>query len=262
VSAVNVVRGQRVIYAWDLLWVLVMRDLKLRYRRSVLGILWSLATPLAQMLVFTFLFHRVVPLGIPNYPVFVFSGLLAWTWFQTSTTMAAVSITGNRELIGQPGFPSSILPAVTVATNLTHFLLELPVLLAFLLLSGERPTGALFALPLVIAVQYLFSLAIAYPIAAVNVAFRDTQHIASLILLLLFYLTPVFYDARSVPAAYRPIFELNPMVQIIGAYRSIFLHGEAPDLTWLLTFGVAAGVLLILGYIVFRRASVRFVEEL
>jgi lipopolysaccharide transport system permease protein len=80
--------------------------------------------------------------------------------------------------------------------------------------------------------------------------------------LLLFYLTPVFYDAQSVPAAYRPIFELNPMVQIIGAYRSIFLHGEAPDLTWLLIFGVAAGVLLILGYTVFRRASVRFVEEL
>jgi lipopolysaccharide transport system permease protein len=255
-------RRRRLVYAWDLLWALVVRDLKLRYRRSFLGIIWSLATPLAQMLVFSFLFHRVVPLGIPNYPVFVFSGLIAWTWFQTSTTMAAAAITGNKELVSQPGFPSAVLPAVTVATNLTHFVVELPVLFVFLVLTGERLTAALLALPLVIAVQYVFSLAIAYPIAAVNVAFRDTQHIATLVLLLLFYLTPVFYDADAVPVAYRPVYELNPLTRLIGAYRAILLRGELPDMVGLLTFGVVAGLGLWLGHVVFRRASVRFVEEL
>jgi lipopolysaccharide transport system permease protein len=261
---VNAARGtasRRLVYAWDLLFALVMRDMKLRYRRSILGIIWTLATPLAQMLVFTFLFHRVVPLNIPNYPVFVFSGLLAWTWFQTSTTMAAAAITGNRELIGQPGFPPTVLPAVTVASNLTHFLLELPILFAFLLLGGERPTAALLVLPLVIAIQYVFSLAIAYPIAAFNVAFRDTQHVATLVLLLLFYLTPVFYDVQAVPAVYRPIYDLNPLALLIGAYRAILLHGELPDLTALLAFGVIATALLCLGHAIFRRASVRFIEE-
>lgn len=256
------VRRRQLLYAMDLLWVLVMRDLKLRYHRSVLGILWSFATPLAQMLVFTFLFHRVMPLAIPNYPVFVFCGLIAWSWFQTSTTMSASAITNNRELIGQPGFPSAILPAVTVATNLTQFLLELPVLAAFVLGSGQPLTTALLALPLVIAVQYLFSLAIAYPIAAFNVSFRDTQRIVTLVLLLLFYLTPVFYNAEAVPAAYRPIFHLNPLSQIIGAYRSIFLYGQMPDLNWLLAFGTLAGALLSVGFVVFHRASARFVEEL
>jgi lipopolysaccharide transport system permease protein len=255
-------RGRQLVYARDLLRTLVARDVKLRYRRSMLGILWSLVTPLAQMLVFTFLFHRVVPLGIPNYPVFVFTGLLAWSWFQTSTTQAAAAITGNKELVGQPGFPSWILPAVTVATTMTHFLLQLPVLLLFLLLSGERPTASLLALPLVIAVQYVFSLAIAYPIAAFNVAFRDTEHIAALALLLLFYLTPVFYDAASVPSAYRPIYDLNPLAWLIGAYRAIFLHGTVPDLVGLLAFGAVAGAGLGLGSAVFRSAGDRFVEEL
>jgi lipopolysaccharide transport system permease protein len=262
VNGAREMRRRRLVYAWDLLWALVMRDLTLRYKRSILGIVWSLATPLAQMVVFTFLFHRVLPLDIPNYPVFVFSGLLAWAWFQMSITGAASAITGNRELIGQPGFPPWILPAVTVATNLANFLLALPILLGFLFLSGERPTAALLALPLVIVVQYVFTLAIAYPIAAFNVAFRDTQHLAVLALLLLFYLTPVFYDARAVPSVYRPIYDLNPLSQLIRAYRTIFLRGDWPDLAALLAFGTIATGLLVLGQAMFRRASVRFIEEL
>jgi lipopolysaccharide transport system permease protein len=253
---------KRVSYLHDLVRALVARDMTLRYKRSVLGIFWSLANPLAQMLVFTFLFHRVLPLDIPNYSVFVFSGLLAWTWFQTSITLAATAITGNRELLSQPGFPSAVLPVVTVTTNLTHFLLELPVLLIFLLLSGVPPTPAYAALLLVIGLQFLWNLGLAYLIATWNVTFRDTQHLIALLLLLLFYLTPVFYDGTAVPEAYRALYRLNPMVHLVEAYRAILLRGEVPSLKVLVALTILSGALLWLGGRIFTRASDRFVEEL
>ena len=108
---------RRLIYVRDLLRELVLRDLKLRYKRSALGIGWSLLNPLAQVLVFTFLFRVVVPLGIPDYHLFVFTGVLAWSWFQQSVVAATGAITDNRELIRQPGFPAAVLPAVTVAAD-------------------------------------------------------------------------------------------------------------------------------------------------
>ena len=130
--------GQRLAYLRDLLREMVIRDMKLRYKRSVLGILWSLLNPLIQMLVFTFLSRGVLSLDIPNYPSFVFTGVLAWNWFQRALSLTAGAITGNRELIRRPGFPTAILPVATVATHLIHFLLALPILLLFLAFGGNR----------------------------------------------------------------------------------------------------------------------------
>jgi lipopolysaccharide transport system permease protein len=255
-------RVRRIVYLRDLLRELVGRDMKLRYKRSTLGILWSLVNPLAQMLIFTFLFHRVLPLGIDNYPVFVFSGLLAWAWFQTSISQATVAITGNRELIGQPGFPAAILPAVTVTTNLTHFLLELPVLLVFMAFGGGALSLALLVLPVLIALQFLLTLSLAYLVATFNVAFRDTQHLIALLLLLLFYLTPVFYDASNIPEEYRLIYFLNPLAHLVEAYRAVFLRGELPDPVAVLALAALSTLLLWVGHRTFTRASYRFVEEL
>ena len=252
---------RRLIYVRDLLRELISRDMKLRYKRSLLGVIWSLASPLAQMLALTFTFRAVLPLGIPDYPVFVFCGLLAWNWFQTSLSQATVIITNNRELIRRPGFPAAVLPAVTVSTNLTHFLLELPVLFLFLLPSATL-TGAVLTLPAVIALQFMLNLSLAYLVATFNVTFRDTQHLVTLGILLLFYLTPVFYDQNAVPANYRAIYDLNPMVHLIDTYRAILLRGELPNPRVLLSLGTMSVVLLWLGHTVFVRASHRFVDEL
>lgn len=252
---------RRLIYVRDLLRELVLRDLKLRYKRSALGIGWSLLNPLAQVLVFTFLFRVVVPLGIPDYHLFVFTGVLAWSWFQQSVVAATGAITDNRELIRQPGFPAAVLPAVTVASNLIHFLLALPILLAFLIADGRLP-GSMIVLPLVIGLQFLLTLGVAYFVATFQVRFRDTQHLLNVVLLLLFYLTPVFYSPTAVPEPVRRFYGLNPLVHIIDAYRATLLRGELPDAVVLLVLTVLAGGLLWLGYSTFMRASYRFVEEL
>jgi lipopolysaccharide transport system permease protein len=253
---------RRLIYLRDLLRELVARDIKLRYKRSVFGIAWSLLNPLFQMLVFVFLSRRVLSLDIPNYPSFVYTGVLAWSWFQSALLLTTGAITGNRELVRRPGFPTAILPVVTVTTNLIHFLLALPVPLIFLVLGGGRLTGAILALPLVILLQFLLILGLGYLVATVQVTFRDTQHLLGVFFSLLFYLTPVFYDASMVPARYQTLYRLNPMLHLITAYRAILIQGDLPDLVALLALGVLIGVLLWLGHTVFTRASYRFAEEL
>lgn len=252
----------RLIYIRDLLRELVARDLKLRYKGSMLGIGWSMINPLAQILVFSFLFRRVLPLNIPNYTVFVFCGVLAWTWFQSALFLAAGSIVDNRSLIRRPGFPVGVLPVVTVATNMIHFLLALPVLFVAMLLSGGELGLVLLSLPLIMLVQFVFTLSLAYLIAATHVMFRDTQHLLGILLLLLFYLTPVFYRADAVPEQYQFIYNLNPLNHLLNAYRQVLIAGELPSLQPLVVISIVSLGLLALGYTYFRRASAHFVEEL
>ena len=252
----------RLAHTWDLLCELVSRDLKVRYKRSALGLAWSLVNPIAQLLVFSFLFGQVLRLEIESYPSFVFTGVLAWGWFQSSVWQAAGAFVDNRQLIRRPGFASAILPAVTVTTNLIHYLLALPVLVGFIAWNGGAIGPALLALPVVLLIQYTLTLGLAYLVATSQVAFRDTGHLLGLLMMLLMYLTPVFYDPRAVPAEYRLLYDLNPMVHLIAACRAILMHGEWPDWQALGWVAVASGTLLALGYRVFARARNRFVEEL
>jgi len=236
--------------------------MKLRYKRSILGILWTLLNPLAQLLVFSFIFRIVLPIDIPNYTSFLFSGLLVWNWFQTSLLLATSSVVENRELIKHPGFPPAILPVVTIVSHLIHFFLAFPILLFCLVFEQIEFSMGMGMLPLVIAIQFALTLAFAYLTASVHVTFRDTQYLLGVVLFLAFYLTPVFYDASNAPERYQYLYQINPMVHLIDAYRTILIQGGMPDWLALLKLGVTAGVLLVLSYSMFRRASSRFIEEL
>lgn len=255
-------QARSIRHASDLLRELVIRDFKLRYQRSLLGIGWSLLNPLAQLFVFTFVFRTVFELKIPDYSAFLFIGIIAWTWFQTSLYQATSSIVENADLIKQPGFPVAILPVVTVTTHLIHFLLALVILLPILFATGHWPSPALLLLPVAVAVQVLLSLGICYLVAALHVTLRDTQYTIGLLLMLGFYLTPVFYNPERVPPAYKAYYNLNPLVHLIGSFRSILLRGEAPDVKALGLVAVFSAAVLAVGLAVFRRASYHFVEEL
>ena len=261
-SSLRVSLSRRLIYMYDLLFVLVARDMKLRYKRSVLGVAWSLLNPVAQLLVFYFIFGLVLPVNIPNYFSFLFSGVLAWGWFQSSLLLATSAIVDNRELIKRPGFPAAVLPTATVTSHLIHFLLALPILLLFLMLGGSRLTSTILVLPLVIAIQFILTLGLAYLVATFHVIFRDTQYLLSVLLQLLFFLTPVFYSASAIPVRYQSLYHLNPMVHLIEAYRTILIRGELPDCLSLLVLGVFATGLFFLSYMILRRANYHFVEEL
>jgi homopolymeric O-antigen transport system permease protein len=246
----------------DLLRELVSREIKLKYKRSVLGIGWSLMTPIAQLLVFYFVFELALPLRIPNYIVFLFTGVLVWTWFQSSLMIATGAVVDNRELIKRPGFPAAILPAVTVTTHLIHFLVAFPILLILSVHRSVNITGAIFGIPFIIALQLTLTLGLAYLAASLHVRFRDTQYLVGVLLQMLFFLTPVFYDVSTIPERYRWVYRLNPMVHLLDAYRGILIHGKMPDVVSMAALALAAACLVYVGYVVFVRASYKFAEEL
>ena len=253
---------QRLIYLRDLLRELVVRDLKVRYKRSVLGFAWALVTPLMFLTVFYFIFKVALSLDIPRFGPYAFTGMLVYSWFQSSVSQASGAITDSRELIRWPGFTAAVLPVVTVTTNLIHLLFALPLLMLFLLLDGTGLKSVILLLPVVIGIQFVLTLGLGYVVAAGNVLFRDTEHLVAVGLQLLFFLTPVFYDASMVPERYQSLYRLNPMVHLVGAYRAILLGGTWPSGLGLLTLGVLATGLLVVGHTVFVNLSDRFVEEL
>jgi len=253
---------QKANYLRDLLSELVRRDIRLRYRRSVLGVAWSLLNPLAQLLVFNFVFGRVLPLNIPNYPLFLFIGLILWNWFQSSLVSGTGAIVDNRDLIKRPGFPTGILPVVMVTTNFVHLLLALPVVLIFVMLNRIQLSPAIVILPVVFFVQFFLTLSLVYAAAATHVTFRDTQHLLGIFLLLGFYLSPIIYESSSMPVQVQPIYRLNPLVFLIESSREAIMKGEWPSISGLFLLFAVSACLLGFGYLVFKRASQRFVEEL
>lgn len=253
---------QRWMHLRDLVWTLIARDMKLRYRGSLLGMAWTLLNPLAELLVLLFVFKVVMPLGIPNYGAFLFTALLVYGWFNTALTFATVSIVNSRELIRRPDVPTAVLPIVSVASTLVHFLLSLPVLFALLVITGVPITPAVLLLPLLIALEFLLISALAYPLATLHVWFRDTQYLLRVVLQLMFYLTPVFYDASSIPERYKFLYKINPMVFVVDAFRDILVHGRMPDPGGVLMVAAVSTVLLVIGLGIFKRASHRFGDEL
>jgi lipopolysaccharide transport system permease protein len=246
----------------DVIRELVARDMQLRYRGSLLGMAWTLLNPLTELLVLTFVFSSVLPINLPNYPAFLFTGLLAFNWFSTALVFATGAIVNNRELIKNPGVPVLVLPIVTTASTLAHFVISLPVLFALLLLTGVDVGGAVVLLPLLMMVQFLLILTFAYPLATVNVWFRDTEHFLRVGLQLLFYLTPVFYEPSMVPERFSFVHRLNPLSYVIDGYRAVLIRDEVPSVTPLLALIAITGCGLIAGVAAFQHASVRFADEL
>jgi lipopolysaccharide transport system permease protein len=259
-TEVSLVR--RLAYLRDAVAILVGRDMKLRYKRSMLGILWTMLNPLAQLMVIGFVFTSVLRSDIPNFSSFLFTGLLVWNWFCSSLIGACGSIVDNRDLIKCPMFRPWILPVVYVTTYLVHFLLALPILLLILFVEHIPFSAVILVLPLVIIVQFLLTLGFGYMVATFHVAFRDTQYLLTVALSLAFFVTPIFYEAKVVPGNYLFLYNLNPMTHVVTAYRDVLLHGRMPDAGTLLWLYLVSVCLLGLGYLIFRRASPRFVEDI
>jgi len=246
----------------DVVITLVERDLKVRYRHSALGVAWSQLGPLAVLVMVSFVFTRVVPLHVPHYPLFVVVGLLAWTWFATAVDTATRSIVDGRELVLRPGVAPIALPTAAVLTQLMHFLLALPVLLVVeCMVLGHLPL-TLVALPAVVLAQIAVTLPLAWLLAAWHVRWRDVGHGVTLMLMPLFYATPVFYPPSRVPGHWRLVFELNPLAPLITGYRDVMLYGRWP--TWssmLVLLLVGATASLACRRLVARRAHL-FAEEI
>lgn len=257
-----VLRSRTLQYHRDLLANLVARDFRSRYKDSVLGLAWAVINPLLQLLIFYFLFRLVFSLKIPQYASLTFVGLLAWGWFAGTLNVAVTAIKNNPDLVAQPGFPTAVLPVVAVATNFMNLLVVLPVLLVLLAVEGAVLNASLLLLPLIFAVQFVFTLGLAYLLAALNASYRDVQHLLAVALQLYFYVTPIFYALSSVPESIRPWYALNPMMHLVEAYRDVLVRGVPPSGVAVGGLALISALLLAWGYHRYQTASYHFLEDL
>jgi len=241
---------------------LVIRDIKLRYRNSVLGFIWCLGNPLLMMAVFTVVFTILMPTDIPKYPIFILCALLPWNYFNTAIMGSIDSIVGNAHLIKKVYFPREVLPLSIVLANLVNFLLALIVLFAMLFAFRVRLTPWALYLPLIILIQTIFTLGLALIFATLNVFYRDTKIIMEVGMLAWFFLTPVFYRIEDlVPQYARLMYWINPMASFISWYRIVLYYGTSMELGFIFRTFVTSVIALVVGYLVFTRYSPVFGEE-
>jgi ABC-type polysaccharide/polyol phosphate export permease len=269
--------GQLVRYR-ALIQSLVARELKARYRGSVLGFFWSFVNPLLLLLVYSFVFAYVLKnttKGLQPYPLFLFCGLLPWTWFSSSLLESSNVLISGGNLIKKVLFPAEVLPIVTVLANLVHFLLALPILAAFLV--GYRAMGypivltfgEMIWLPVVILVQLVLTLGLALIISALTVHFRDIRDILANLMTFWFFATPIIYPllpgtgpVGEMPPFAKTLFDLNPFTHLAVSYQEIlFFDGPFGHWRWLLALGFASVLLFLFGYFVFDRLRDSFAEE-
>lgn len=247
---------------------LVARELKARYRGSVLGLLWSFANPLLLLLIYTFVFTTVLPGArgggsADPYPLFLFCGILPWTWFASSTLESSTVLITGGNLIRKVLFPAEVLPIVTVCSGLVHFCFGLPILALFFVYF-DRPlvTPDLLWLPLVVAIQLTLTLGIALVVSALTVHFRDLRDLLANVVTLWFWGTPIVYHISQVPPRFRALLDLNPLTPLMVSYQEVLLT-EGPFRQWprLLALGAASLALFALGYFVFDRLRDTLAEE-
>jgi ABC-type polysaccharide/polyol phosphate export permease len=229
----------------DLLVELVRRDTRLRYRRSVLGIVWSQISSLAVLAVLTVVFTRVVPLGIEHYAAFVYAGLLGWRLFQSSLVSATGSVVAARDLARRPGFNVTLLPLAAVASQLLQYALALPALLAAVVLTTGRLPWTVVVLPALVATVVLVVLGPAYLLARLEVRYRDTGHLLGVVLLPLFYATPVFYSPDAAGRSFAWIYRWNPLARVFAATRGALLEGRLVDMGAVVGIALVAAVVAV-----------------
>ena len=241
---------------------LVFKDLKLKYRDSVLGVVWSLLNPLLLLVVYTVAFKFILRVQTEHYAYFLLAGLLPWNFFSSSLIASTQAITGNAHLIKKVYFPRETLPIATVLFTFSQLLLALAVFLpALLLVSGLRPHwSAVLFIPLLL-LHVLFTLGLAFILATCTVFFRDVAHLTEVAVVLLFWMTPIVYPVAMAPAELQVFFKLSPLAAFAIAYQDVLFWGRVPEEMVLATLVGWTAAALLAGHALFRRFSPAFAEE-
>jgi ABC-type polysaccharide/polyol phosphate export permease len=236
-----------------LIQALVVRDLVLRYRGTLIGFLWTLINPLLFVAVYTLVFSVYLKNPMTHFPLFVLSGLIPWQWFSTSVSVGTSSIVDGRGYVGKSVFRTPVLIFIPILSNFVNYLFFIP-LLGIVALISHSPLGwPLVALPLLIAVQFILTTGLLFIAATFNVFFRDLQQLLTTILTIFFYLSPIFFTIKQIPAFLLPFTLANPVAGIILGYHNIFYYNTWPDFRLLgISLGIACAILWV-GLLVFKR---------
>lgn len=247
----------------EMIFSLVRKDLRGRYKGSVLGFLWTFINPLLQLLVYNMVFSMILRNNIEKFYLYLFVALIPWMFFSASLTGGAVSVISQKDLIKKIYFPREVIPISYVTSCFVNMLLSFIVVIIVVVVSGVTPTIlGLLCLPVIMLVEYLLAMGIAMIVSALTVYLRDLEHILGIVSMAWMYATPICYSADMCPEKYRFLFNLNPMTAIVGAYRAVLYEGGVPDLSTLLV-SVGLGIIfLFVGFVVFGKLQKNFAEEL
>jgi ABC-type polysaccharide/polyol phosphate export permease len=243
----------------ELIWALALKELRVRYKRSVLGFVWALLNPALLMIVLTLVFGTIMRFSAPHYSIFLLSMLLPWTFFSQSLAYSVESIVGNGELLKKVKVARLVFPVAALVANIINFLLSFIPLLLLVLALRFPVHWTWFYLPVPMIGLFLFTLGAALFFATINVFYRDVNHIIQIILQAWFYFSPVIYSLDLIPIRYRWVFKLNPLLYVLNGFRLSIYYGILPSPASA-ALSLACGIVaLALGFAVFRRYEKSFV---
>lgn len=242
---------------------LVKRDLRGRYKGSVLGFLWTFLNPLFQLIVYTVVFSFILPSGIEKYYLYLFVALVPWIFFSTALTGGSSCIIVQKDLIKKIYFPRLVLPVSFVISQFINMLLTFIVIFIVIMISGIGINFiALTYLPVIMLVEFILALGIVTLVSAITVYLKDLEYILGIVSMAWMYMTPILYDITLIPEKFRSLYMLNPMTPIIIAYRDVLYYKKIPEIETL-GLGIILGiVVLVIGIFAFKKLNKRFAEEL
>lgn len=247
----------------EMIYNLVRKDLRGRYKGSVLGFLWTFINPLLQLVVYTVVFSIILNSGIEKYYLFLFVALIPWTFFSSCISGGCASIINEKNLVTKIYFPREVIPISYVTSAFMNMLFSFIIVLLVVFVAGDNVNVvAWVSLPVIMIVEYIFALGCTLLLSALTVYFRDIQHIMGIVSMAWQFLTPVMYSSERVPDELMPIFLINPMTSIINAYRDVLYYGVFPNFGDMIIPTIISVAVLAVGFLVFHKMQRNFVEEL
>ena len=246
----------------ELLKTSVKKEVRGKYKHSFLGVLWSFLYPLLQITVYAIVFPLIMKNNETNYTVFLCCALIPWIFFSTTINKSAFTMVENGNILKKVYFPREILPISVVTSEAVNFIISIVIILGFVLGYGLGLTKYVLFYPLIFLTQYLLLVGIALILSSLVVYVRDLQHFVGVFLQLMFYATPIAYNAKVIPQSYQWVMMLNPMAHIISGYRDIFYYQQMPDVIGILILLGISIVVCVVGYIIFCKLQKGFAEQL
>lgn len=246
----------------ELLYFLVWRDIKVRYKQTAIGASWAVLQPVITMVIFTIIFGKVgnIPSEGKPYPLFSFAALLPWTYFSQALQRSGNSLVGSANLITKVHFPRLLIPLAASVAPAVDLFFSFLVLAAMMVWYGTAPTVGILALPLFVLLSFLSALAVGLWLSTLNVRFRDVGHIIPFLIQVWMYASPVVYPASIVPAKWRLLYSLNPLVGVVEGFRWAILGTNRPDFLTMGTSATVVAVMLLGGLIYFKRMERTFAD--
>lgn len=255
-------RIKEIIDYRELLKNLTVKELKLKYKNSVLGFFWSFLNPLLMLVIYTFAFKFVLKIQIENFSVFLLAGMLPWTFFQVSIMGSTNSLVNNAGLIKKVYFPREIMPLSLIFSNFVNFLITFIILFAALFVFKIKVGFSILLLPIILVLLLLITIGLSLILSALNVVYRDVSHFVEIIFMAWFYATPVVYSFELVPDKIKPLILLNPMTLVVQSVRDVVIYNKLPPAEYLLRMLITGIILIAIGYFVFSRIEKSIAESI